>query len=83
MLNKMKNNFFEVITGDEILINDVIKYYNDSYNCDFFIQEFEDRDGVIFAKINYTKASINDIAQLCIFFGMRIQYKRDKNEIDW
>ncbi|WP_172917728.1 hypothetical protein [Capnocytophaga canis] len=79
----MKNNNFEIITGDEILIQEVIEYYNDLYKTDFIINEYEDRDGVIFAKISYTNANINDVVQLGVFFGMRIQYKRDNNEIDW
>ncbi|WOC53119.1 hypothetical protein BPO_p0036 (plasmid) [Bergeyella porcorum] len=79
----MKNTIFEIITGDEILIKEVVEYYNNLYKTNFFIEEYEDRDGVIFAKISYTNANINDVAQLCIFFGMRIQYKREKGEIDW
>ncbi|MDO4230396.1 MAG: hypothetical protein Q4C98_11325 [Capnocytophaga sp.] len=63
----MENKYFEVITGDETLIQEVIEYYNELYKTDFIINEFEDRDGVIFAKISYTKGNINDAVQLGIF----------------
>jgi hypothetical protein len=75
--------YFELIAGDEYLIVETIKYYNEKYNSDFFIENFEDKDGVLFAKIRYVKSTVDDIFQLGCFFGMRIQYKRDRKEIEW
>jgi hypothetical protein len=77
------SNSFELITGDEILISEVVDYFNAKYGRDFKITGYDNRDGVIFAKIAYEKSTLNDVFQLGSIFGMRIQYKRDKGELDW
>jgi hypothetical protein len=78
-----QSKFFELITGDENLIIEVINDFNIKYETDFELVNFEDKDGVIFAKVKYEKSTINDIFQLGCIFGMKIHKKRNLGEIDW
>ena len=74
---------FEVISGNTTLIREIIEFYNKDYGTDFSVVDFDNRDGVIFAIIKSSNASDSDIFQLGNFFGMEVQIKRSKKEINW
>ena len=74
---------FEVATDDDVLIKELVDYYNGKYDTLFKILDYEDRDGVVFAIMELHQGSHSDVFQLGCFFGMRVQYKRSNAEIDW
>lgn len=74
---------FEVIYGDEELFQNKVDQYNKTYHTDFEIIEFKERDGVEFATIQAKSAKLEDIFQLGCLYGMMIEIKRQRHEIDW
>ncbi|HMI62253.1 MAG TPA: hypothetical protein VK518_15140 [Puia sp.] len=75
--------YFDLVAGAEFLIEEVIADYNKDYATDFEIVEFDNRGGVLFAVVKFSKAKLDDVFQLGSFFGMRVQFKRDRKEINW
>ncbi|MEA5260811.1 hypothetical protein VB264_23630 [Arcicella aquatica] len=73
---------FDVISGDDEVILDVISKYNDIYKTDFTVLEFN-YDEVVMAKIKVTKYEILNIFHLGYCFSARIEKKRQKGEINW
>jgi hypothetical protein len=53
------------------------------YRTDFEIVDFENRDGVIFASVKTIISTDSDVFLLGSYFGMEVQIKRSKKEIDW
>lgn len=73
---------FEIISGDDILINEVVNNYNETYKTDFKILEFI-YDEVIFVRIKVSNYKVSDIFNLGYQLGIYVQFKREKGEIDW
>ncbi len=73
---------FEIISGDDILIKEVVSNYNKTYNTDFEILKFI-YDEVVFARLKVSKFKFSDIFDLGNQFGGYAQFKRQKGEIDW
>lgn len=78
-----KDQYFDIVAGNEELIQEVIERYNRQYKTDFKVVEFDDRDHVLFAVIKFTKGSLYDVFQMGSFFGMLVQDKRHKKEVDF
>lgn len=78
------NNYieFEIISGDDILIKEVVSNYNTTYKTDFEIVKFI-YDEVVFAIIKVSKYKLSDIFDLGSQFGGYAQHKRQNDEIDW
>lgn len=77
-----KKTIFTVISSDDSTINESIKWYNDTYGCDFKVEEFI-YDEVVFARLSVTRFTLTDIFNLGYQFGANAQIKRNKGEIDW
>lgn len=77
-----KKTVFDIISGDDILISEIVKNYNDTYKTDFKVIEFV-YDEVIFARIEASSFKISDIFNLGYQLGSTAEYKRQKGEIDW
>lgn len=73
---------FDIISTDDVLIQEVIDFYNSTYNTDFKITKFIYEE-VTFAEIIVTKYKMSDIFDLGYQFGIYVQHKRNKGEIDW
>ena len=73
---------FDVISGDDILIKEVIKNYNRTYNTNFEIVNFI-YDEVVFSRIRATNYKVSDLFELGSQFGVYCQYKRQNGEIEW
>ena len=73
---------FTIISGDDVLIKEVLENYNNTYNTDFEIVNFM-FDEVVFAEIKVSNYSISDIFNLGFQFGSFVQIKRGAEEIDW
>ena len=75
---------FRVICGgDDFLIKEVVESYNKTYKTDFEIISFEELDGVLFADLQISDMKMHHIFDLGSSFGGRLQFLRDKKEIDW
>ena len=74
---------FDIQSGDEILIKEVINYYNQKFKTDFKVVKFEEDDFVIFATVEYDKARLCDIFALGGYFEASVHKKRQNKEIDW
>jgi hypothetical protein len=77
--NKMQ---FKIISGDDKLINEVIINYNKVYKTDFKLIAF-DYDEVVFAVIEVSIFKPSDVFGLGFQYGLLVQTKRHKQEIDW
>jgi predicted RNA-binding protein len=73
---------FDIISGDDILIIEVVSNYNTTYKTDFEIAKFI-YDEVVFARIQASKYKLSDIFELGNQFGGYAKFKREKGEIDW
>jgi hypothetical protein len=81
---EQNNNYieFEIISGDDILIKEVVNNYNKTYNTDFEIVKFT-YDEVVCARIKVSKYKLSNIFDLGNQLGGYAQHKRQKGEIDW
>ena len=82
-MEQSKEQFFDVIAGDKLVFPSVLQQFNEQYQSDFQIVEFEERDHVLFAVVKFSKASLSDLFLLGFYFGMRVQNKRNSKEINW
>ena len=73
---------FTIISGDDLLIKEILENYNNTYNTDFEIVNFI-YDEVVFAEIKVSNFSISDIFNLGYQFGSFVQIKRETEQIDW
>lgn len=81
-MERSKKIVFDIISGDDMLIKEVVKNYNETYKTDFKIVEFI-YDEVVFARIETSTYKTSDIFNLGYQLGSTAQYKREKGEIDW
>ena len=80
---EQNNNIeFEIISGDDVLIKEVINNFNKTYNTDFEKVKFI-YDEVVFARIKVSKFKLSDIFDLGSQLGGYAQHNRQKGEIDW
>ncbi len=73
---------FQVISNDDLLIQEVIQSYNDRYGTDFRVDNFI-YDEVVFAELSVSKFTLYDIFKLGYQFGEFAAFKRNNGEIDW
>jgi hypothetical protein len=74
---------FEIQSGDETVILEVVENFNSIYKTDFKVTKFEEDDFIMFATIEYQKESLSDIFDLGGYFEAKVNRMRQKKEIDW
>ena len=72
---------FSIICDDEKHLEEVLNWYNKTYDTDFKIENIV-YDEVNFVDISSTKFTLTDIFDIGYHFGMEIQKLREKGEIN-
>ena len=72
---------FSIICDDEKHLEEVLNWYNKTYDTDFKIENIV-YDEVNFVDISSTKFTLADIFDIGYHFGMEIQKLREKGEIN-
>jgi hypothetical protein len=70
---------FNVISGNDVLIKEIVESYNNIYNTDFEIVEFI-YDKVVYTKLRVNKYTISDIFRLGYQLGGFVENQRYKSE---
>ncbi|HTF06121.1 MAG TPA: hypothetical protein VK826_18955 [Bacteroidia bacterium] len=76
-------NIIEIPTGNADALESVMNDFNQRYKTDFKIREIEDRDGVIFVVVDQGSADSSNVFMFGLFYGMWLEDKRAKKEIDY
>ena len=72
---------FSIICDDEKHLEEVLNWYNKTYDTDFKVENII-YDEVNFVDISSTKFTLTDIFDIGYHFGMEIQKLRERREID-
>lgn len=74
---------FEVMCNEDKYLDDVIKWYNNTYKTDFSIVKVTEEIEILFVKIEGSKFKDSDIFNLGFHLGSKEEKLRSEGKIDW